>query len=168
MMPLHFRSSVSAQGRMNGMDCPDALGDDPCTVTGIRAINEPGEALVEVEITVSCSRASLWKDSPAEHPWYAQFRNRLRLRWGQGQMGWDPEGWIRIEVPRDQLEDFIRAFRQAVRDADAFYQAMLPQHREWAQRDAQARGERLADPARRARLAEDQARIDAALAGTEQ
>ena len=43
---------------MNGMvDSPDALGDDPCTVTGIRTINEPGEGLVELEITVGCSRA---------------------------------------------------------------------------------------------------------------
>ena len=150
------------------VDAPYAPGDDPCTVTGIRAINEPGEGLVEVEITVSCSRASLWKDSPAEHPWYAQFHHRLRLRWGQGQMGWGPEGRIRIEVPRDQLEDFIRAFRQAVRDADAYYQAMLPQRRERAQRDAQAQRERQADPARRSRLAEDQTHIDEVLAQTEQ
>jgi hypothetical protein len=62
------------------VDSPYAPGDDPCTVTGIRAISEAGEGLVDVEITVSCSRAALWKDSPAEHPWYAQFRNRLALR----------------------------------------------------------------------------------------
>jgi hypothetical protein len=42
-------------------------GNDPCTVTGICAINEPGEGLVEMEITVGCSRASLWKDRPGEH-----------------------------------------------------------------------------------------------------
>ena len=55
---------------MNGMaGSPDALGDDPCTVTGIRAIDEPGEGLAEVEITVGCSRAAgLWKDRPGEHP----------------------------------------------------------------------------------------------------
>ena len=154
---------------MNGMvDAPYAPGDDPCTVTGIRAINEPGEGLVEVEITVSCSRASLWKDSPAEHPWYAQFHHRLRLRWGQGQMGSAPEGWIRMGVPRDQLEDFIRGVRQAARDTDAEYQALLVRRREWARWDAQARGERQADLARRARLAEDQARIDEVLAQTEQ
>lgn len=41
---------------MNGMvDSPDVLGDDSCTVTGIRAIDVPGEGLVEVEITVGCS-----------------------------------------------------------------------------------------------------------------
>ncbi len=154
---------------MNDMvNSPDAPGDDPCTITGIRAIDESGEGLVEMEITVSCSRASLWKDSPGEHPWFAQFHHRLRLRWGQGQMGWGPEGWIRIEVPRGQLEDFIRAFRQAAQDADAYYQAMLPQRREYALREAQTRRERQADPARRARLAEDQARIDAALAETDQ
>jgi hypothetical protein len=143
-------------------------GDGPCTVTGIRAIDEPGAGLVEVEITVGCSRASLWKNSPSEHPWFGQFHHRLRLRWGRGQMGWGPEGWIRIEVPRDQLEDFIRAVRQAVQDANAYYQVMLSQRREWVQRDAQTRRERQADPARRARLAEDQARIDLALAQTEQ
>jgi len=154
---------------MNGMvNSPDAPGDDPCTVTGIRAIDEPGEELVELEITVGCSRASLWKDLPGEHPWFGQFRHRVRLAWGQGQMGSGPEGWIRIEVPRGQLEDFIRAVRQAARDTDAEYQALMARRREWAQRDAQAQRDRQADPARRARLAEDQARIDAVLAETEQ
>ena len=114
MLPRHFRSSVSAPGRMNGMvNSPDALGEDPCTVTGIRAINEPGEGFVELEIAVGCSRASLWKDRPGEHPWFREFRHRVRLVWGQGQMGSDPDGWIRIEVPRGQLEDFIRAVRLA-------------------------------------------------------
>jgi hypothetical protein len=38
--------SWPAPGRMNGMaDSPDALGDDPCMVTGIRAIDEPGQGL---------------------------------------------------------------------------------------------------------------------------
>jgi hypothetical protein len=59
MLPRHLRSPVSASGRMNGMvNSLDALGDDPCTVTGIRAVNEPSEGLVEMEITVGCSRAS--------------------------------------------------------------------------------------------------------------
>jgi hypothetical protein len=154
---------------MNGMvNSPDTPGDDPCTVTGIRAIDEPGEELVELEITVGCGRASLWKDLPGEHPWFGQFRHRVRLAWGQGQMGSGPEGWIRIAVPRGQLEDFIRAVRQAARDTDAEYQALLARRREWAQHDAQVQRDRQADPARRARLAEDQARIDAVLAETEQ
>jgi hypothetical protein len=84
----------------------------------------------------------------------------------QGQMGSNPDGWIRIEVPRGQLEDVIRAVRRAARDTDAEYQA-LPARREWARREAQAQHERLADPAKRARLAEDQARIDAVLAETD-
>jgi hypothetical protein len=40
------------------VDSPDALGDDRCSVTGMRAIDEPGEGLVEVEITVGCSGAA--------------------------------------------------------------------------------------------------------------
>jgi hypothetical protein len=71
------------------------------------------------------------------------------------------------EVPRGQLEDVIRAVRRAARDADAEYKALLAR-REWARREAQAQHERLADPAKRTRLAEDQARIDAVLAETEQ
>jgi hypothetical protein len=154
---------------MNGMvNSPDAPGADPCTVTGIRVINEPGEGLVELEITVGRSQASLWKDSPGEHPWYGHFLHRLRRAWNQGQMGSDPDGSIRSNVPRGQLEDFIRAVRQAARDADADYQAMLAHRREWARWDAQARRESQADPARRARLAEDQDRIDTALAETGQ
>jgi hypothetical protein len=169
MLLRRFRSSVSASGRMNGMvDSPDAPGDDPCTVTGIRAIDEPGGGLVEVEITVRCSRASLWKDRPGEHPWFGDFRHRVRLVWNHGQMGSDPDGWIRMEVPRGQLGDFIRGVRQAARDADADYQALLARRREYALREAQAQRERQADPARRARLAEDQARIDAVLAETAQ
>ena len=169
MLPRHFRSSVRAPGRMNGMvNSPDAPGDDPCTVTGIRAIDEPGEGLVELEITVGCSRAGLWKDRPGEHPWFGEFHHRVRLAWNHGQMSSDPDGSIRIAVPRGQLEDFIRAVRQAARDTDAEYQALLARRREWAQHDAQAQRERQADPAKRARLAEDQARIDAVLAETEQ
>jgi hypothetical protein len=34
---------------------PAALGNDPCMVTGIRAINEPDEGLVELGIAVDCS-----------------------------------------------------------------------------------------------------------------
>jgi hypothetical protein len=154
---------------MNGMvNSPDAPGADHCTVTGIRAIDEPGEGLVELEITVGRSQPSLWKDSPGEHPWYGHFLHRLRRAWNQGQMGSDPDGSIRFNVPRGQLEDFIRAVRQAARDADADYQAMLAHRREWARWDAQARRESQADPARRARLAEDQDRIDAVLAETGQ
>ena len=154
---------------MNDMvDSTDALGDDPCTVAGIRAIDEPDEGLVELEITVGCSPTSQWKDRPGEHPWFGQFRHRMRLVWGQGQMGSDPDGWIRIEIPRGQLEDFIRAVRQAARDTDAEYQALLARRREYALREAQTQRERQADPARRARLAGDQARIDAVLAETEQ
>jgi hypothetical protein len=154
---------------MNGMaSSPDAPGDDPCTVTGIRAIDEPGEGLAELEITVGCSRASLWTDRPGEHPWFGEFRHRLRLAWNQGQMGSNPDGWIRLDVPRDQLEGFIRAVRQAALDTDAEYQALMARRQEWAERDAQTQQEKQADPARRARLAEDQARIDAALAETGQ
>ena len=154
---------------MNGMvNSPDAPGDDRCTVTGIRAIDEPGEGLVELEITVGRSRTGLWKDSPAEHPWYGHFLHRLRCAWNQGQMGSDPDGSIRFNVRRSQLEDVVWAVRQAARDADADYQAMLAHRREWARWDAQARRESQADPARRARLAEDQARIDTVLAETEQ
>ena len=78
-------------------------GEDPCTVTGIRAIDEPGEGLVELEITVGCNRASLWKDQPGEHPWFGEFRHRVRLIWGQGQMVVDPDGSIRFDAPRGQL-----------------------------------------------------------------
>lgn len=153
---------------MNGMaDSSDAL-DDPCTVTGIRAMDEPGEGLVEVEITVSCSGEGLWKDRPGEHPWFREFIHRVRLVWNQGQMGSAPEGCIRMEVPRSQLEGFIRGVRQAAQDTDAEYQALLARRREWVQRDAQAHRERQADPAMQARLAEDQARIDEVLAQTEQ
>jgi hypothetical protein len=169
MLPRHCQSPVSVSGRMNGMVTSwDALGGDPCTVTGIRAINEPGEGLVELEITVGCNQASLWNDRPGEHPWFGQFRHRVRLGWNQGQMGSDPDGRIRFDVLRGQLEDFIRAVRQAARDTDAEYQASMVRYREHAQREAQARRQAQADPAKRARLAEDQARIDAVLAATEQ
>jgi hypothetical protein len=71
-------------------------------------------------------------------------------------------------VSRGQLEDFIRAVRLAAQDTDAEYQALLARRREYALRESQAQRERQAGPARRARLGEDQARIDAVLAQTEQ
>jgi hypothetical protein len=74
----------------------------PARSPQIRAIGEPGERLVEVEITVCCSRAGLRQDRPGEHPWYGQFRHQLRLAWNQGQMGSGPDGRIRMEVPRGQ------------------------------------------------------------------
>lgn len=155
---------------MNGMvNSPGVVGGDSCMVTGIHAIDEPGEELVEVEITVGCSSAAgLWQDRPGEHPWFREFIHRVRLVWNQGQMGFAPEGWIRMEVPRGQLEDFIQGVRQAARDTDTEYQALLVRRGEWVQRDAQAHRERQADPAKRGRLAEDQARIDEVLAQTEQ
>ena len=154
---------------MNGMvNSPDALRDVPCTVTGIRAIDEPGEGMVELEITVGCSQASSWRDRPGEHPWFGQFRHRVRLGWNKGQMGSDPEGRIRFDVPRGELEDFIRAVRQAARDTDAEYQASMARYREYSQHKAMARREAQAEPAKRARLADDQARIDAVLTETEQ
>jgi hypothetical protein len=122
-----------------------------------------------VEITVGCSSAAgLWKDRPGEHPWFGEFSHRVRLVWNQGQMGSAPEGWIRMQVPRGRLEDFIWGVRQAARDTNAEYQALLARRREWARWDAQARRERQADLAMRARLAADQARIDEVLAQAEQ
>jgi hypothetical protein len=44
----------------------------------------------------------------------------------------------------------------------------MARYREYVQSQAQARREAQADPARRTRLTEDQARIDAVLAETEQ
>jgi hypothetical protein len=155
-------------GLVHGMvDSPGALRDDSCTVTGIRAIDEPAEGLVEVEITVGCSRAAAsWNDRPGEHPWFREFIHRVRRVWNHGRMESALEGWIRMAIPQDELEDFIRGVRQAARDTDVKYQALLGRRREWIQRDAQAHRERQADPATRARLAEDQARIDAVLAQT--
>ena len=125
--------------------------------------------MVELEITVGCSRASLWKDRPVEHPWFRAVpssgasRPGTRARWGSS-----PDGRITFDVPRGQLEDFIRAVRQAARDTDAEYLALLARRPEYALREAQARREVQADPAKRTRLAEDQAWIDAVLAETEQ
>lgn len=139
----------------------DALSDDPCTVAGIRAIDERDEGLVELEITVGCSPTSPWKDCPGDHPWFRRFHPRvLAIRRGTaGVIG--PDGRIKIAVPRGQLEDFIRAVRRAARDTDADYQAFVARQREQAQREVQA------EPAKRARLTEDQARIDAVLAEPE-
>ncbi len=62
----------------------------------------------------------------------------------------------------------MRGVRQAARDTDAEYQALVARRREWIQRDTQAHRERQPDPAMQARLAGDQARIDEVLAQTEQ
>jgi hypothetical protein len=68
---------------------------------------------------------------------------------------------LRLAVPRSEIEDFVRAVRQAARDTDVEYQVLLAQQREQAERDRQA------GPGKRARLAQDQARIDLVLAEPE-
>jgi hypothetical protein len=148
---------------MSGMvNARDVLGDDPFTVARIRAVDERDEGLVELEITVRCSPESSWKDQPGQHPWFMRFHAHVLGIRGPGTSGsFGPDGRMRITVPRGEIEDFIRAVRQAARDINADYQAFLAQQREQAQREAQA------EPAKRARIAEDQARIDAVLAETE-
>ena len=92
----------------------------------------------------------------------------IALVWGQGRRGptqADGSGSRRREV---NLRTSSGAVRQAAQDTDAKYQALLAQRREYALREPQTQRERQADPARRGRLAEDQARIDAVLAETEQ
>lgn len=154
---------------MHGMaSSPDAPGDDPCTVTGIRAIDEPGEELAELGDHRRLQPGEPAEGPPGRAPLVRAIRHRGASRLGTGPDGVRPRGWIRIAVPPGQLEDFIRAVRQAARDTDAEYQALMARRQEWAQRDTHAQRERQADPARRARLAEDQARIDAVLAQTGQ
>ena len=70
-----------------------------------------------------------------------------------------PDGRISFAISRAEIENYVRAIRQAAQEADAAYQASLAQQREQAQREAEA------EPAKRARLAQDQARIDAVLHG---
>jgi hypothetical protein len=140
----------------------DALGDDPCTVAGIRAVDERDDELVELEITVACGPNSPWKDQPGDHPWFMRFRNRVLVTLGPGTTSvLGPDGRLRLAVPRSEIEDFVRAVRQAARDTDVEYQVLLAQQREQAERDRQA------GPGKRARLAEDQARIDLVLAEPE-
>lgn len=140
----------------------DALGDDPCRVAGIRAINERDDGLVELEITVACGPGSLWKDQPGLHPWFMRFHTRVLATWASaGASVFGPDGRMRLTVPRTDIEDFVRAVRQAARDTDVDYQARLAQQREQAER------ERQAEPGKRARLAQDQARIDRVLAEPE-
>ena len=88
-----FRSSDNVAVRMNRIvNSPDALGDDPCTVTGIRAINEPGEGLVEMEITVRCSLRARGRTTRASTPrsgssiiWCVSAGTRAR--WGSTHTG---------------------------------------------------------------------------------
>jgi hypothetical protein len=138
---------------------PDVPGDDLCTVARVRAIDERDEGLVELEIVVACGRESPWGDHPGEHPWFMRFHHRVLGLCGPGASGTlGPDGRMTIAVPRGEIEGFIRAFRQAARDTNAAFQDFLAQQREQAEREAHG------EPARRARLAEDQARIDAVLA----
>jgi hypothetical protein len=92
-------------------------------------------------------------------PWFLRLHGRVLGIRGSGTTGsFGPDGRMRIAVPRGELEDFIRAVRRATRDTNAAYQVFLTQQAERAER------EELTAPAKRARLAEDQARIDAVLA----
>jgi hypothetical protein len=142
---------------------PDVPGNDLFTLARVRAIDEREEGLVELEIIVDCGPESPWGDQPGEHPWFLRFHHRvlgLRGPSASGTLG--PDGRMTIAVPRGEIEGFIRAVRQAARDANAAFQDFLAQQREQAEREAHG------EPAKRARLAEDQARIDAVLAETDE
>ena len=129
------------------------------TIAGIRAVDERDEGLVELEITVTCGPESPWKDRPGQHPWFLRLHGRVLGTRGSGTTGlFLPDGRMRIAVPRDELEDFIRGVRRVTRDTNVAYQVFLAQQAEQAEREEQAA------PAKRARLAEDQARIDGVLA----
>jgi hypothetical protein len=140
----------------------DGRGDDPCMVAGIRAVDERDDGLVELEISVACGPNSPWTDQPGHHPWFMRFSNRVLVARGPGSTSvFGPDGRVRLAVPRSEIEDFVRAVRQAARDTDADYQALHAQRREQAER------ERQAEPGKRARLAQDQTRIDLVLAEPE-
>ena len=51
-------------------------------VAGIRAIDEPDEGHVELEITVDCGMTNPRKDRRGEHPWFGQFRQRPQIKTG--------------------------------------------------------------------------------------
>jgi hypothetical protein len=144
------------------VNATDVPGNDLCTIAGIRAIDErDDEGLVKLEIVVAASPESPWRDQPGNHPWFMRFQSRVLGIRGPGTSGtFGPDGRITITVPRGEIEGFIRAVRQAAQDANTAYRDFLAQQQEQAEREA------LAEPAKRARLAEDQARIDAVLAET--
>ena len=137
----------------------DAFADAPCVIAGIRAVDERDGDLVVLEIAVRGSAGSPPGERLDGHPWFLRFHKLIHRvpRPGNTMMS-GPDGRITLAVPRAGLEDSIRAIRQAARDADVSYQAFLARRREQALREA------AAEPAKRARLAEDQARIDAVLA----
>jgi hypothetical protein len=154
---------------MNGMvNSPDAVGDDPCTVTGIRAITSLVKDL------------SKWRSpSAAARRTWGRIARASTLGSGNSVIGCVSSGtkarWCPPRTdgsgPRSRegnLSTSFGAVRQAARDTDAEYQALLARLREQAQRDARAQRDRQADPAKCARLAEDQARIDAVRAETKQ
>ena len=62
----------------------------------------------------------------------------------------------------------MRSAESQKRRSQPTREAVLAHQREYDLREAQTQRERQADPARRARLEEDQARIGAVLAETEQ
>lgn len=68
----------------------DARGGDPCTVAGVRAIDEPDEGHGELEITVDCGTTNPRKDRPGEHPGSGSsvigcVSSGDRARWGPAQ-----------------------------------------------------------------------------------
>jgi hypothetical protein len=141
----------------------DVPGNDLLTIAEIRAVDERDEGLVEVEVVVSFNPASSWRGRPDQDSWLLKFHVRIVGIGGQGiarSFTFGPDGRLRMAVPRGEIERFVRAIRQAARDISAAYQVFLAEQREQARRDA------LAEPAKRARLAQDQARIEAVLAET--
>jgi hypothetical protein len=120
-------------------------------IVSITAADEH-DGLVQVLVTTNCRSDTEARMAP-DLPWFRLFRTRVRVS-NSMQFG---HGTLRVSVPRDSLEDSVRAIIQAARNADAAYEVYLEERRMTADREA----EEL--PAKQRRLAADQARIDAVM-----
>jgi hypothetical protein len=121
---------------------------------GIVAITAADEhdGLVQVLVTTNC-RSDTEATVEPDLPWFRLFRIRVRVSTSM-QHG---HGKLRVSVPRDSLEDSVRAIIRAARDADAAYEVYLDEQRVKAEQVAAEL------PAKQRRLASDQARIDAVM-----
>jgi hypothetical protein len=128
----HYRERPPASDHDGMVNSPDAPATIPARSPGSAPSTSPARDLPNWRSPSAAAGRACGRTARGEHPWFGQFRHRVRLAWGQGQMGYGPEGWIRIAVPPGQLDDFIRAVRQAARDTDAEYQALMARRRERA------------------------------------
>ena len=138
LLRRRFRSSVSASGRITAWSTPRmSSGTIPARSPGSARSTSPARDLSNWRSLSAAVGRTRGRTARASTPGSGSSVIGC-VSAEPGPDGGRPRRTDQVRRPRGQLEDFIRAVRQAVRDTDTEHQASMARYREHARREAQA------------------------------